>query len=257
VPRVVNVYGLEGTPVEKLELPSIFETPVRPDLIRRAVISSITARIQPQGRDRLAGKRTTAESWGPGYGVARVPRIKGSSRAALAPMTVGGYRPHPPRVEKVVHEEINKKERRLAIRSAIAATAIKEFIERRGHVISKVPELPIVVSDEFQNLKKTKEVREVLKRLGLWDDVERAKEGKKVRAGKGKMRGRRYVRPKSLLIVIAKDNGIFKAARNLPGVDVCHVRNLNAEVLAPGGVPGRLTLWTKSAILELAKGLFT
>jgi len=255
--RVVNVYDLEGNPVDRLELPPVFFTPVRVDVIRRAVISAITARIQPQGRDRLAGKRTTAESWGPGYGVARVPRIKGSRRAAFAPMTVGGFRPHPPRVEKVIHERINKKERRFAIRSAIAATAIKELIEKRGHIIDNVPEIPLIVVDDIEELDRTRLVRETFKKLGLWDDVERAKENTRIRAGKGKRRGRRLKKPKSVLIVVAEDRGIIKGARNLPGVDVVLVKNLNAELLAPGGVPGRLTLWSCSAIESLRLGLFS
>ncbi|RLF17614.1 MAG: 50S ribosomal protein L4 [Thermoprotei archaeon] len=246
--RVVNVYDLEGNPVDRIELPPIFFTPVRVDVIRRAVISAITARIQPQGRDRLAGKRTTAESWGPGYGVARVPRIKGSSRAAFAPMTVGGFRPHPPRVEKVIHERINKKERRFAIRSAIAATAIKELVEKRGHIVDYVPEIPLIVVNDIEELNKTRLVREAFKKLGLWADVERAKENTRIRAGKGKRRGRRLKKPKSVLVVVAEDRGIFRGARNLPGVDVTLVKNLNAELLAPGGVPGRLTLWSRSAI---------
>ncbi len=255
----VHVYDLNGRPVDEIELPIHFETPVRIDLIRRAFLSCLTARIQPKGTDPLAGKRTTAESFGVGLGIARIPRIKEGplrGRGAFAPMTVGGYRAHPPRVEKVIHEEINKKERRLAIRSAIAATARRDLVEKRGHIVDKVPELPLIVVDDIQKLKKTRDVREVFKKLGLWDDVERAKKGIKIRAGKGKMRGRRKKKPKSILIVIAKDEGIVKAARNLPGVDVVLVRNLNAELLAPGGHPGRLTLWTKSAIEELKKGLF-
>ncbi|MCD6509319.1 MAG: 50S ribosomal protein L4 [Thermoprotei archaeon] len=253
--KVIEVYDLNREAVDKVKLPTVFETPVRRDIIRRAVISSITARIQPQGRDRLAGKRTTAESWGAGYGVARVPRIKGTSSAAFAPMTVGGYRPHPPRVEKVVHELINKKERRLAIRSAIAATAIPELVEKRGHIISGVPEIPLIVVNELEEVKKTREVREIFMKLGLWDDVERVKRRIRIRAGKGKRRGRRYKRGKSVLIVVSEDEGIIRAARNLPGVDVALVYNLNVELLAPGGEPGRLTVWTKDAVTKLDEWL--
>ncbi|RLF13504.1 MAG: 50S ribosomal protein L4, partial [Thermoprotei archaeon] len=86
------VYDLEGKVTGEVELPPVFDTPVRPDLIQRSFLASLTAKIQPQGRDPMAGKRTTAESWGVGYGIARVPRVKGGVRAALAPMTVGGRR---------------------------------------------------------------------------------------------------------------------------------------------------------------------
>ncbi len=247
----VNVYDLNGNVVSKVKLPEIFNTPVREDLIRRAFLSILTARIQPQGRDPLAGKRTTAESWGVGHGVARVPRIKGSSRVARVPQAVGGRRAHPPTTMKKIHERINRKEKRLALLSAIAATAVRYFVEARGHDISSVPQLPLVVIDDLEKLNKASEVREFFIKLGLWADVIRAKEGIKIRAGKGKMRGRRYKKPKSVLIVVGQDRGIVKAARNFPGVDVVTADKLNVELLAPGGHPGRLTVYTVSAINKI------
>jgi len=252
-PLEATVYDLEGSPVRKVKLPSAFATPVRVDLIRRAFHSIHTARIQPQGRDPMAGKRTTAESWGVGYGVARVPRIKGSSRAALVPQAVGGRRAHPPTTMKVIHERINRREKKLALMSAMAATAIRHFVEGRGHIVETVPELPLVVVDELEELKRTSEVRDALVRLGVWPDVVRAKEGRRIRAGRGKMRGRRYKKPKSVLIVVGEDRGISRAARNLPGVDVVVARNLNVELLAPGGDPGRLTIYTESALSEIER----
>ncbi|MCX8204096.1 MAG: 50S ribosomal protein L4 [Candidatus Nezhaarchaeota archaeon] len=247
------VYSLEGKPVGEVELPSVFETPVRPDVIQRAFLAALTARIQPQGRDLMAGKRTTAESWGVGYGIARVPRVKGSTRAALAPMTVGGRRAHPPRGEKIVRERINVKERRLATASAIAATADRRWVEARGHRLSVDLRLPIVVVDEIEALTTAVEAKSFLKRIGLWSDVERASQGAKVRAGRGKMRGRRYKEPKSLLIVIGQDKGARKAFRNFPGVDVVHAKSLSVVHLAPGGTPGRLTVYSQSALAELAR----
>ncbi len=256
VSRRVSVFNLKGKPIGEIELPRVFNTPLRPDIIRRAFISAFTARIQPQGRDPLAGKRTTAESWGVGYGVARIPRVKGSwypkaSRGAFAPMTVGGRRAHPPRADEVVWERINKKEKRLAIMSAIAATADPTLVSARGHIIDKVPQIPLIVSDELEKLSRAVQVRELFKNLGIWDDVERAKKGKKIRPGKGKFRGRRYKRRKSVLIVVSRDDGIYRAARNFPGVDIVNVDNLSVLHLAPGGHPGRLTIWTKSAIEKL------
>jgi len=253
VDKVVNVYDLEGNVVDTITLPPIFSAPVRPDLIRRAVLALLTSRLQPKGTNPLAGKRTTAESWGVGYGVARVPRIKGGTRAALVPQAVGGRRAHPPRVDKKIREYINEKEKRLATVSALAATADPMFVGRRGHRIEAVKQIPPIVVDELEEISRTSEVRRVLAALGLWDDVMRAARGRRVRAGKGKMRGRRYKTPKSLLIVVARDAGIRLAARNLPGVDVTTARMLNVVDLAPGGHPGRLTLYTVSAIEELAK----
>ena len=251
----VSVYDLDGKAVGRVKVPKVFQTPIRPDVIKRAVLAIQTHRLQPQGRDVMAGKRTSAESWGARHGVSRVPRVKGSrypraGQGAFAPMTVGGRAAHPPKVEKVIRKEINKKERRLAIRSAIAATAVKELVAKRGHVVDEVKNFPLVVDDALEDLERTRDVREVFKNLGLWPDVERASE-RKVRAGKGKMRGRRLKKRKGPLIVVSKDGGIFKAARNLPGVDVVLVKDLNAELLAPGTHPGRLTVWTKSAFTAL------
>lgn len=140
--KKVNIYGLDGEKLRSIKLPDVFDTPYRPDLIKRAVLSSRAARIQPYGVNRNAGMRTTAESRGPGLGIARVPRVKGSRysasmRGAMAPMTVGGRRAHPPKSEKKYAEKINKKERRIAIRSAIATTAQSELVKERGHIDRK------------------------------------------------------------------------------------------------------------------------
>lgn len=257
----VHVYSLEGKPVEEIELPPIFEEEFRPDVIRRAVLAHQTARLQPYGADKMAGKRTSAETWGKGFGVARVRRVKGSrhpsaGRGAFSPHTVGGRRAHPPKVEKILRERINRKERRLAIRSAIAATKERRLVTSRGHIVDEVVELPLVVTDELGRLRKTSEVMEVFQKLGLLRDLERVARSKRIRAGRGKMRGRRYKRAVGPLIVVDKEEGLKSGARNLPGVEVIEVRNLNAEKLAPGGVPGRVTVWTKGAIERLAEGMF-
>lgn len=248
----VKVYSLEGEVTEEIELPKIFQEDFRPDLIKRAVISAQTARLQPYGTNPMAGKRTTAESYGSGRGVAKVPRVKGSgSRAAFVPHAVGGRIAHPPRPTKKYHEKINKKERRFAIRSALAATTNQEIVEKRGHRIENIPQIPVVVDDELSKVKKTKETREIFKKLGIFDDITRAKEGRHIRAGRGKMRGRKYKNTKGPLIVVGEDKGISLGARNHAGVDVVSVENLNAELLAPGTHAGRLTVFTKSAIEKL------
>ncbi|HIP89191.1 MAG TPA: 50S ribosomal protein L4 [Thermococcus paralvinellae] len=248
----VKVFSLNGEPIEEIELPKVFETPFRPDLIRKAVIASWTHRIQPQGRDPMAGKRRVTENIGKGHGMARVERIKTPPRfAAFVPFARGGRRAHPPKVEKIIWEDINKKERKLALMSAIAATANYDLVRARGHIIDNVPQIPLIVEDELEKIGRTRETREVFRKLGIWDDIERAKKNTKVRAGKGKMRGRRYKKAKGPLIVVAKNEGILLGARNHPGVDVVLVDNLGVEMLAPGTHPGRLTLWTKGAIERL------
>jgi len=248
-----SVFNLEGKKVGRIKLPSVFNASLRPDVIKKAVVAIQTHRIQPQGRDVMAGKRTTAESWGVGHGIARIPRLKESRRAALAPGTVGGRQAHPPVVEKKIRKKIPKKERHLALFSAIAATGSKEIVAERGHIIDEVPELPLVVTDDLQNLKRTQEVKDVFISLGVWPDIYRVKESIKIRAGRGKMRGRRKKVGVGPLIVISENGGIIEASRNLPGVDVAYVKDLNPELLAPGTHPGRLTVWTRSSIEELRR----
>ncbi len=246
-----RVFDLKGKAVTKVKLPAVFKIPVRPDVIRRAVVALQSHRLQPQGRDVLAGKRTTAKSRGVGLGMSRVPRIRESQRAAFASSAVGGRTTHSPVVEKKIEKKIPRKEMRLALRSALAATASKEMVASRGHVVDDVPDFPLIVIDEIQGLKKTQEVREALIQLGVWPDIYRVKESRKVRAGKGKMRGRRIKQAVGPLLVITKDEGIVKAACNIPGVEVVNVNSLNAELLAPGTHPGRLTLWSLSAFEKL------
>ncbi len=246
----VPVLNMNGEPVGEIELPRVFQTPVRPDIIQRAVISLQSHRFQPQGRDPLAGKRTTAESWGVGRGLSRVPRLRDSRRAAFGVGTVGGHQSFPPTSAKGIRKEINRKERRLAIRSAIAATAVRDLVSRRGHDIHSIAGLPIVVEDKVQSMSRTREARELLTRLGVWPDVERANR-RKIRAGRGKTRGRKKKLGRGPLIVLSEDHGASRAFSNIPGVDVAKVSDLNAELLAPGAKPGRLVLWTSSAFSML------
>ncbi len=230
-----------------MELPDVFNTAVRPDVIKRAVISSQSARLQPYGPLDVAGKQTSAESIGKGRGMARVRRTATRFRAAFVPQAVGGRRAHPPKVEKKLEKKINDKERRLAIRSAIAATSRLELVAKRGHRVDSI-QVPIVVSDKFDSLDKTVKVRELLGKVGLGKELERIDEGKKQRPGIGKMRGRRWRIRRGPIFVVDGPCPVEKALRNLPGVDVSRPRLLNAEGLAPGGVPGRLSVWTVSTL---------
>jgi large subunit ribosomal protein L4e len=244
-----NIIDLSGNQVGQIDLPIVFEEEYRPDLIKRAVLSAQANRLQPYGPHFYAGMNTSARSWGPGHGVSRVPRIINARRAAGVPMAKGGRRSHAPQPNADKTEKINIKERKKAIRSAIAATTVPELVSARGHVFQR--ELPVVVQNDFESLSKTSDVKKFLVAAGLWDDVERAKNGKTIRAGKGKVRGRKYKNRKSLLIVVGKDQGAGKAARNLPGVDFIDADGLNAELLAPGTHAGRLTLWTEASIQRL------
>lgn len=250
--KTAEIFDLQGKSTGKINLPTVFSTPLRPDVIKRAVLAIQSNRLQPQGRDPMAGKKTTAESRGTGSATARVPRIKGGSgRAAFAPSTVKGRQPHPPRAEKVILKQIPKKEAKLALTSAIAATAQKETVASRGHKIDDIASLPLVVEDALEGLTKVKEVEETLVSLGLTADLTRVKDSRNVRAGKGKHRGRKMKQAVGPLIVVVDGKTLVNAASNLPGVQVTTVANLNTEMLAPGTHPGRLTVWTSSAIEKL------
>jgi large subunit ribosomal protein L4e len=250
----IPLYDLKGKEIKKIDVGSIFRTPFRPDVIKRCVLASRRNRQIPYGVDPRAGKKTSAESWGTGRGAARIPRVKGSrthsaSRGALIPFAVGGRRTHPPNGMQNFTEKINKKEKILARKSAIACTANPILIESRGHIIEDIKSLPLIISDDLESLEKTSEVQTVLDHLGLSYDLTKAKRrNAQIRPGKGKRRGRKYKKGKSVLVVIGHDYGVGAAARNLPGVDVVVADQLNIEHLAPGTHPGRLTLWTKSAI---------
>jgi large subunit ribosomal protein L4e len=242
-----EVKTLDGAVAREIELPVIFDEEYRPDLIKRTVIALQSRRYQPHGTHPYAGMRTSAASWGSGRGVAQLPRLKNGSRVARVPQAVGGRAAHPPKVEKVLVRKVNKQEKRKALRSAIAATTNPELIGARGHLFEGSG--PVVFEDAFEQLERTSEIIAVLKAAALYADVERAKDSKKVRAGRGKMRGRRYKQRKSLLIVTGEEP--LRAARNLSGVDAVSVAQLNTELLAPGTQAGRLTVWTESALRQL------
>lgn len=252
----IFIYDLDGTPIDKINSPQIFDTPIRQDVVKKAVLIQQSHRYQPQGRDPMAGKKTTAESLGTGLGIARMARIKGSrhpraQQAAFIPSAVGGRRTHPPKAEKKIYKKINKKERRLAIRSAIAATASKNLVSSRGHLIDGIPSIPLVISDQLQEIKTSKKAKEVFEKLGLLPDIFRVKKSLKIRAGKGKMRGRKKRHGVGPLLVITENKGIKRAVNNFLGTDVCKVFDLNVELLAPGTTLGRLTVWTASSIKKL------
>lgn len=243
------VYNKSGKADGDVELPAVFATEFRPDLIRKAVRVSRANRRQRYGASPVAGERHATASVGKGRGMSRVPRLTQGRAAALAPPNVGGRRAHPPQARKSWKLRLNNKERKLAIQSALAATASAETVAARGHRVDGLEYFPVVVADELAALKKTKEVLAALNQIGVTADLERAKAGKHVRAGMGKLRGRRYKTPKSLLVVTA--DGKAGALRNLTGVDVVSATAVGAEHLAPGGDAGRLTVFTKGALEAL------
>lgn len=253
--KILTLKGRKST--KTVELPTVFDTPYRPDLIKRAVLSEQSKKRNVQGRFLLAGKQVTASSRGPGSGISKVPRTHGKSthhgnRGTLIHSTVGGRLAHPPKTEKIIVEKINKKEHRLALWSAVSATASKDVVENRGHLFADKTSFPIIVDDAINKLEKTKDMIETIEKLGIGDDLDRS-QIKKVRAGKGKMRGRKYRRKTGPLLVVDDDCEALKAGKNIPGAQIVKVKDLSVELLAPGTHAGRLTIWTESAIKALGE----
>ncbi len=265
----VKTKTMEGKQGKELTLPTQFNEPVRNDLIKLAVLALQSNRRQPYGAKPEAGKRASAKlsrrrhdyRGSYGYGISRVPRKIFSRRGtrmnwegAFAPGTRGGRRAHPPKAEKIWKKKINKKERRKAIRSALSASVIPELVKERGHLVK---DYPLIVDDKFEALEKTKDAKKALEKLGLEEELERCST-RKIRAGKGKSRGRKYKTKKGPLIVVSKECKLIKAASNIPGIDIEIINNINAELLAPGTMPGRATIYTESVIKKLEeKRLFT
>lgn len=261
---MVNIYSIKGKPIGEIELPEVFKTEYRPDLIQRAVVSLQSKRRQPYGIDEEAGFKSSADYFGRrkgayrmtvNRGMSRLPREKlpagGLGRVRIIPSSVGGHRAHPPK-NKDYTKNMNNKEYKLALKSAIAATQNKEIVAARGHKIEGITEIPLIVEDALEKITKTKDALETLKALGLTAELERTKKPK-IRAGKGKTRGRKYKEKKAALIVVGKDEGISKAAENIPGIEVTPIEKLDVEMLAPGTHAGRLTIWTKSALENINK----
>ena len=249
-----GVVGLDGKQSGQVEIPAVFGTELRPDLVKRVFWLVGSHELQPKGRDPMAGERTTAETHSPptGTGRSRIPRVKGDrySKGGLAAgvaSVVKGRLPHPPRSEKVIHLGVNRKERRLATDSAIAYTADLDAVKARGHRVS-APALPMVVADDLETVDKTAELVAFLEKVDLKSELERVEGRTKRRTGKARLRGRVYRSGVGPLIVVTNDRGVGKAAGGIPGVDVTRVQDVSVLDVAPGGVPGRLTLWTESAM---------
>lgn len=257
----VPVYDLDGKEVDKTELPSVFSADYRSDLIKKAFYALRSHSLQVQGRDPLAGMRTSALSWNTGRGVARMARVKGerhprSGQAAGVASVVHGRQTHHPVAERVVWQQINRKERRLALISAVAATGMRDIVSARGHKVDDVQALPIVVSDDIQSISKAKDLKPLLSNLKLGDEISRISKGSKSYSGTSRLRGRKKRQAVGPLIVVASDLGVCKAAEAFPGMSATLARNLSTLDLAPGSHAGRLTIWSKSALDELPEALY-
>jgi large subunit ribosomal protein L4e len=256
---VVSVLSVEketATVVAQVALPAVFTAPIRPDVVNFVHTNMAKNNRQAYGVSRRAGHQHSAESWGTGRAVARIPRIAGggtqrSGQAAFGNMVRGGRMFAPTRIWRKWHRKINVNQRRFAVASALAASALPSLVAARGHRIEKVPEVPLVLEDAVESILKTAQAVKVLAKIGADADVEKVKDSKKVRTGRGKSRNRRYVTRRGPLIVYANANGAEKAFRNIPGVELANVERLNLLQLAPGGHLGRFIIWTRSAFEQL------
>ncbi|KAJ9532230.1 component of cytosolic 80S ribosome and 60S large subunit [Haematococcus lacustris] len=256
---LVSVIDVEkGEAAGQTALPAVFSAPIRPDIVHTIHTHMAKNARQAYSVHWRAGHQTSAESWGTGRAVSRIPRVPGggthrAGQGAFGNMCRGGRMFAPTKVWRRWHRKININQKRYAVVSALAASALPSLVMARGHRVDQVPEVPLVLSEAAESITKTSKAIEVLKKIGAYADVEKAKDSKAIRAGKGKMRNRRYVLRKGPLVVYANNNGIAKAFRNLPGVEVASVDSLNLLQLAPGGHLGRFVIWTQPAFEQLDK----
>ena len=255
----VQILTTSGSKDKELELPLVFSTPFRKDLIHKAFVNLSSHQFQKQGRHPTAGMDVVARSLDPptGHGQARIARMRGGGggrqgEAGGVASTRGGRQAHPPTSRKVIGKKLNKKENKLALCSAIAATASKQIVKSRGHKVDQIESFPIVVADDIESVSKSKDMVKIFDKLNLTQDIERLKK-RKARTGKSALRGRMTKIGKSILFVTKSSKNLSKACGAFLGVDVCSVNNLSVLDLAPGAVPIRLTVYSTSAVAAIAK----
>merc|ERR1711998_519831 len=253
---LVQIWDAEGKQSSQYALPAVFTAPIRSD-----VVQFVHTNINKNSRQAYAvavgaGYQTSAESWGTGRAVARIPRVPGggthrAGQAAFGNMCRGGRMFNPTKTWRKWHRKVNVNQKRYAVCSALAASALPSLVMARGHKIDQVPECPLVVDSAMEAVDKTTKAMKLLASVGAIDDVEKSKASRQIRSGKGKMRNRRYVQRRGPLVVYGEDNGIKKAFRNISGVEVCDVNSLNLLQLAPGGHLGRFVVFTENAFSKL------
>jgi large subunit ribosomal protein L4e len=248
----------DGQPLKSVQLPTVFLTPIRSDIVQFVHTNMAKNKRQPYAVSNDAGHQHSAESWGTGRAVARIPRVSGggthrAGQGAFGNMCRKGRMFAPTKTWRRWHRRINKNQRRYAVASALAASALPALVLARGHRIGKIAEVPLVINNSVESITKTKDAINVLKRIKALADVQKVKRSKKLRAGQGKLRNRRFTQRRGPLIIYKKDSGIVRAFRNIPGVELLPVRSMNLLQLAPGGHLGRFIIWTQGAFEYLNK----
>jgi len=261
----VTILGADGKASRNSHaMPAVFLSPIRPDIVQQVHTGMAKNKRQPYAVSEKAGHQTSAESWGTGRAVARIPRVSGggthrAGQAAFGNMCRSGRMFAPTKIWRKWHIKINQGQKRFATASALAASAVTPLLLARGHRISTVPEVPLVVDSTAVHggaLAKTTAALALLDAVGAGPDVEKVKKSKKLRAGKGKMRGRRHRQRRGPLFVYDPEvdgTELIRGFRNIPGVETCSVYALNLLQLAPGGHLGRFIIWTSGAFKSLDK----
>lgn len=239
-----------------MKLPAVFSAPIRPDLVSFVHTNIAKNSRQAYAVSEEAGHQTSAESWGTGRAVARIPRVGGggtgrSGQGAFGNMCRGGRMFAPTKTYRRWHRKVSVNQRRYAVVSALAASALPALVMARGHRIESIAELPLVISSAMESVNKTRAATEVLQKIAAFADVERVKASRSLRAGKGKMRNRRFRQRRGPLVIYKENCGLVKAFRNIPGVELAPVSALNLLQLAPGGHLGRFCIWTQGAFEQL------
>uniref|UniRef100_A0A240SW78 Large ribosomal subunit protein uL4 C-terminal domain-containing protein n=1 Tax=Glossina austeni TaxID=7395 RepID=A0A240SW78_GLOAU len=255
---LVSVYSEKNEQIKEKNicLPAVFKAPIRPDVVNDIHQLMRRNKRQPYAVSEQAGHQTSAESWGTGRAVARIPRVRGggthrSGQGAFGNMCRGGRMFAPTKTYRRWHRKINVNQRRYALVSAIAASGVPALVQSKGHIIDGVSEFPLVVSDEVQKLQKTKQAVVFLRRMKIWADIQKVYKSQRFRAGRGTMRDRRRIARRGPLIIYFKDEGLRRAFRNIPGIETMCVDKMNLLKLAPGGHVGRFVIWTESAFARL------
>merc|ERR1712140_62469 len=187
---LITVYSEKSEATEKpVCLPAVFKAPIRPDIVSFIHHEVAKNHRQPYCVNRDAGHQTSAESWGTGRAVARIPRVRGggthrSGQGAFGNMCRGGRMFAPTKTWRRWHRRINISQRRYATCSALAATSLPALLMARGHKVENVPEVPVVVSNAVESLTKTKAAVDLLKKLNSYDDVEKCQHSRQIRSGK-------------------------------------------------------------------------
>lgn len=257
-----TVFDINGKEKGKVDLPKCFSSKIREDIVHKIIEAKKT--IQPYAPSPVAGMQYSARGkirhrrhvWQTHYGrgMSRVPRKVMSRRgtqfnwvAASVPFARGGIRAHPPKIAGIINtRKINKKEMVLAINSAISATANKKFISKRYERLQEddIKNVPFVLESKVTKIK-TKELIKLIKEVLGKKVAEVVFKKKTQRAGKGKMRGRKYKTTSGILMVVGDKE---KIKTNI--FDMVEVKKLGVEDLARGGL-GRITIYTEDAIKYL------